>query len=371
MRAGWKTNPLKRFCTILVLACVGVPGVAAAKDYLVTAVRPNILAVVDAKARKIEKMYPIPDTWKGNGPATVTVSKDGKTAYVIHNRWESVSGIDLDTGREVFRADFSTPDMRVKATFAMDISPDGKELAVFLMPTKLLPGEYSVQDTYIAVYDTSSGVAAKPVRTFPAPRRTTILGYSPDSSKLFAFSWDIYTFDAKDGKLLGTHKVRNWGRPNFGEPDALAVWPQWDASNVFAAPYVVARTDKKPGRPDALRAGILTFDLTTEKLAWKEFENASVVLFSAVVNPVRRNEAYTVYSTLTKTDVNKGRLVKRIDLDHTYYNINISSDGKELYTAGAQHDIAVYDTGTLKRIGTIRFPSGNDQGLSSLRLVRR
>ena len=63
---------------------------------------------------------------------------DGSTAYTIVNHWGSVAGIDLDTCEQVFRADFSSGDERVRATFAMDISPDGSELFVFQSPV-LMP----------------------------------------------------------------------------------------------------------------------------------------------------------------------------------------------------------------------------------------
>ncbi len=342
----------------------------AATDYLVTACRPNLVVVADAKARKVIKTIEIPNTSMGNGPTGVVVSKDGKTAYVIHNRWETVSGFDIENGKEVFRAELSSSDIRAKAPFAIDLSPDGKELAVYVNPTRILPGEYKVEDPYIAIFDTSSGTNAEPSKKFPASRRITTLAYSPDYKRLYAFSWDMLILDPNTGKQIGMHPWRSWKRPNFGEPDALALWPQWDTSNVFAAPYYVQRTDKKPGQAGALRAGIWTLDLATNKTAFKDFEDASVVLFSTTINPVRRNEAYTVYTQLTKTDMNTGKM-KRVDLNHTYYDINVSTDGKELYIGGTQDEIAVYDSKTLTRLGEIRMPNGADQVLSSLRLFNK
>ncbi|MNR45632.1 hypothetical protein D3C85_1645010 [compost metagenome] len=95
------------------------------------------------------------------------------------------------------------------------------------------------------------------------------------------------------------------------------------------------------------------------------------MLFSTVINPVRRNEAYTVYTQLAKTDVDTGKLIKRVDLDHTYYNVNVSTDGKELYIGGTVDDIAVYDSQTLEFKGKIKIPGGGDQVLTSLRIVQR
>ena len=124
------------------------------------------------------------------------------------------------------------------------------------------------------------------------------------------------------------------------------------------------------GNAKNYRAGIWSLDLETDKVKFTEFEDASVVLFSTVVNPVRRNETYTVYTQLTKVDLDTGKM-ERVDLDHTYYDVNVSSDGSELYIGGTQGDIAVYDSKTLERIGNIRTPSGGDQVLSSLRVFTR
>ena len=340
-----------------------------AKEYLLTGVKPDKLALVDAKARKVERLYPIPNA--GTGLLTITPSPDGKIAYAIVNRWESVSGIDLDSGKEVFRADFSSKDLRVKATFAMDISPDGKELYVFQSPVKLGLGVYEVQDTHVAVYNTADGIGAKPVRTFPVPRRTAILIASPDGSKLYAVTWDIEIFDPKTGKHIGTHKVRHWERANYSEPDVLDIWPQWEQAGVFSSPYYTVRTDKAPDDPAAYKTGLLTLDLKTDEFKVQDFEDTSVVIFSSVINPVRRNEAYMVYTTLTKVDQDTGAVLKRIDLDHTYYTINVSGDGSEIYVGGTMDDIAIYSSETLERLGTIKFDNGNDQVLASLRVIQR
>lgn len=344
---------------------------AQAKNILVTAVRPGLLVLIDADARKVEKTYPIPNTSPGNGPAAIVTTRDGRTAYVLHNRLESVSGIDLDTGKEVFRTDLSSPGLRAKSTWGIDISPDGRELAVFITSVKLLPNEYQVQDTHIAFFDTADGVGARPKRTIPAPRRTTLIAYAPDGQRLYAMSWDINILDPKDGRVLGTHPLRNWGRRNLGEPDFLSFWPHWDQSGVFAFPYFVARTDRKPDAPDAMKAGIYLLDLATDKVSYKEFENASVVLFSSVVNPVRRNEVYSVYSQLSKTDMKTGRLVKRVDLDQTFYNINIAPDGSELYVGGAGGTVQIYDPKTLAKLAVIPMPGGADLSVTSMRVIQR
>ena len=365
-------NDHKTLQALLGFGCLGLALLsqsAVAKDYLVTAARPDLVIVADAAERKVVKTFHIPNTSMGNSPGALAVSKDGKVAYVIHNRWETVSGIDLETGKEVFRAELSSPGIRAKAPYAIDVSPDGKELVVFVNPTQMLPGEYHVQDSYVAVFDTASGLKAEPVRKLQVPRRVTTLIYSPDASRLYAFSWEMLVLDPKTGKQIGEHPWRSWKRPGYGEPDTLAIWPQFEQSGEYATPYYINHTgaDGKTVQ----KAGVWALDLAKDTVRFHEFEDASVVLFSTAINPVRRNEAYTVYTQLTKTDVDTGKLIKRIDLDHTYYNVNVSTDGKELYIGGTVDDIAVYDSETLEQKGKIMIPGGGDQVLTSLRVVQR
>lgn len=362
--------PPRRFVVALVALALSLGALPAlAKEYLLTAVKPNKLVLVDGKARKVERVYEVP----GAGPSilTVTPSRDGKRAYVIGNRWESVIGIDLDTGEQVFRADLSSGDVRTKAMFGMDVSPDGKELFVFQSPVTLGLGEYTVGDTFVGVYDTSSGIDAKPVRTFSAPRRTAVLMMSDDGKKLYAANWDITVMDPKTGEVLDTLPVRTWNRPNYSEPDVLDVWPQWEQANVFSTPYFALRTDLAADDPAAYKMGMLTLDLVSGEFAMNDYENFDVIIFSSVVNPVRRNEVYSVYTQLGKIDIEKDELVKRIDLDHTYYVINVAGDGSELYVGGTMNDISVYSTDNLEKLARIEMPGGADQVLASLRVVNR
>ncbi len=354
-------------CTALALAMTVAP--ALAKDYLLTGAKPDKLVLIDAKARKVEQVFTVPDA--GTGIFTITPAPDGRTAYVILNQWESVAGIDLTTGQQVFRADLSSAGERVKATFAMDISPDGKELFVIESPVKLLPDQYQVQPARIAVFDTSAGIGAKPVRVLPAPRRTAVLMAAKDGSKLYALSWDIYVLDPKTGAELGRHPLRTWQRANFSAPDVLDVWPQWDATGIFSTPYYTARTDLDASNPDAFKTGLATLDLASGEFQTVDFESTSAIIFSSTINPARPTEAYGVYTTLSKIDRAKGSLLQRIELDHTYYTVNVASDGSELYVGGTMDDVGIYDTATFERLGEIAIPGGADQVLASLRLIQR
>ncbi len=350
------------------LALGGAPG-ALAKDYLLTGLKPDKLVVVDAAARKVDKVFTIPEA--APGPVTITPSPDSKTAYVIVNRWESISGIDLASGEEVFRADLSGGEERVKAVFGMDVSPDGKTLAVYESPVKLGLGEYEVQPTRISFFDTGAGKGAKRLRSIPAPRQITVMMYAKDGSKLYGMGRALYVIDPETGNILKEHKTQAWERDNFYPPDILDVWSQWEQSNVFSTPYYTARSDMSLEDPAAYWTGLLTLDLETGEFKINEVENTDIFYFSTVVSPKDSNLVYGVYNNLSKLDAGQGKALGRVDLDHSYYAVNISSDGKEVYIGGTLADIAVYDAETLEKLGQIDMPGEANQALATLRVIQR
>lgn len=355
------------FAAALLAGGFTAPG-AGAKEYLLTAVKPNRIVLIDPAARKVERTYDIAGP---GGLLGLVPSPDGKVVYVVTNHWGSLVGIALDSGKEVFRADFSEGDLRVRNAFGLEISRDGKELFVTQSPVRLGVGEYEVQDVRIAVYATDGGLDAKPVRLLPVPRRTTNLLFSADGSKLWAMSWDLHALDPKDGRIIETHKVLGWDRAGYAPPDVFGVWNQYEQAGVFINPYFIARTDVPPTDPGAMKTGMMTLDLRTGAFKMADFEDTSVIIFSSVVNPVRRNEAFSVYNQLSKNDIDKNELIKRVQLPHTYYTVNVSGDGSEVYVAGTMDDIGVYSAETLERIGEIRMPGGADMGTAWIRVVQR
>lgn len=353
---------------LAVLATTAAPKVQA-KEYLLTGTKPDRLFLVDMKARKIAKSYIVPDA--GDMIMTIVPSPDGKRAYVLTNHMSSISGIDLDSGKQVFRADFPEGDLNVKAFFAFDVSADGKELYVYQMPTRLHAAEYEVLEPRIAVYSTDAGLKAKPARVFPAPRRIQMLMTGKTPGTLYALGFELYKIDPQTGKIVETIGVRSWQRPNYSIPDVLDFWPLWDQTGVFSTPYYATKTDMPEGDPQAAKSGLMTLDLKTGATHFADFETTSVLMFSSVVSPTRPNEVFAVYTQLSKIDREKNQVVKRIDLPHTYYAVNISSDGSEVYVGGAMCDIGVYDHDTLQRLGEVRLPGCGDMSLATIRMIQR
>lgn len=356
-------------CALVAAISCSVPALAAAKEYMLAGTKPDKLFLIDIRARKVERSYTVPNA--GDMMMTIVPSPDGKRAYVLTNHMSSVSGIDLDTGKQVFRADFSSGDVNVKDFFALDVSPDGKELYTYQLTTERHPAEYKVLEPRIVVYNTSGGINAKPVRSFPAPRRIQMLMAAKQGGWLYALGFDLYKIDPKTGRIVETVGVMNWKRPGFSKPDVLDFWPLWDQTSIFSTPYYTSRTDVAATDANAAKSGIMTLDLKTGAHKFSDFETTAVLMFSSVISPTRPDEAFAVYTQLTKIDMKANKLAGRVDLPHTYYAVNISRDGNEVYVGGAMCDIGVYDHSSLKRIGEVKLPGCGDMSLATIRMIER
>jgi quinohemoprotein amine dehydrogenase beta subunit len=364
-------NPRVFVCLALLVAlssCAKHPSQQTLHDYLVTAAKPDRLFVIDPATQTVKAEYRIPDA---NGIVGLIVpSPDGRIVYVLVNKMESIAGIDLTTGQMVFRADLSSPGERVKTMFAFDVTPDGRELIVHELPTRLEPSDYRVEEPRFAVFSTAAGLAAKPVRQFPAPRRVHMVLAKKNGRTFYALGFELYEFDGQSGRLIAQQAIRSWQLPNHSVPDMLAVWPVSEPTGVFSTP--VYSTVTTPGGPASgvAKTSLMTLDLHTGLLAYNDFEDTAALIFSTVMSPARA-EAFGVYTQLTKINTQDHVLANRINLDHTFYSVNISSDGKIVYLGGAMCDVASYDASTLERRGNIRLPGCPDQALATLRVIRR
>jgi hypothetical protein len=112
----------------------------------------------------------------------------------------------------------------------------------------------------------------------------------------------------------------------------------------------------------------MSLDLKSGKLSYADFEPMSALIFSTVLSP-DKHHAYGVYSTLSSIDVAQNRLEKRVPLDHTFYSVNVSSDGREIYIGGTNCDVGFYDAASLEKKAILKLPGCGDQSISSLRVI--
>ncbi len=355
------------FCLGLVFAQSSASP-AIAKEYLLTAAKPDRLFMMDMSARKIVREYKIPGPMVA--PMTFLPAPDGKTVYVVTNYEKSITGIDMESGEEVFRADMAPEfDIRSK-NFGLEISPDGKELYSYDVLARLHPDRYEVLEPRISVFATDGGLNAKATRTFAAPRRIHLLMMSTDGKSLYALGKDFYTFNPVTGELLNTYPFLNWTRPNMSPPDLLNFWPLWDQTMIFRSLYTVARTNLPPTDPNAFALGILSLDLKNGEMGVEELKIPPEVLFTVVTSPNLR-DAFAVFTNLVKIDLESGEAVKTVELDHSYYIAQISGDGNEVYLGGTMCDIPIYAADTLEKVDQIELTGCPDMGGSPLKIIHR
>lgn len=335
-----------------------------AADLLVTAAKPDQLFVIDAATRSVRTLHHVAGA---NGQIfTVVLSPDQRTAYLLVDRMERIVGIDLASGREVFRADLSTPQERVKDFFAMAVTPDGRELIAYELPTQLKPSEYVVQEPRFAVFRTDAGLNAKAARSSAAPRRIHMLLVRPDGRSFYAVGFDLYEYDTKTGRLLGTRGIQKWALADHSQPDLLAFWPVTEPTGVFTSPVY---SEIKKGDGSVPTTALMSLNLKSGDLSYADFEPLSALIFSTVLSPDKKH-AYGVYTTLSSIDVAGHRLEKRVSLDHTFYAVNVASDGREIYLGGTNCDVGFYDAATLEKKAILKLPGCSDQALSTLRVIR-
>jgi len=347
--------------------CLGLTALPAlAKDLIVTVAKPDRLYVIDAKARSVQTDCKLDFNLI---PGVIVMSPDNTIAYVLAERWEDVFGIELATCKTVFAAHQSEGDVRRKTIASLAVSKDGKELYTIRNPVKILADRYEVMEPELAVYDTAAGMDARPVRTFPAPRRMTVMA-TDRKGTLYAAGHEIYAIDPKTGETSIKIANASWDRPTYSPPDVLAFWPIGSQADEFLLLYSAAKfTDANQSELADFVWGYQTVDLTTGESKIEDFASFEVIMFSAVRDPNDKTRLYGVYTQLSRHDLATKELVKRVDLPHTYYCINISSDGKELYVGGTNDDIGVYDADTLERIGEILLPSGGDMAAGTMHVI--
>lgn len=327
-------------------------------EYMVVANYPNQLNVLDLKNDSVYKTCQMPDRF---GPGALQMAPDKKTAYILNNGYEDIYGVNLDNCEVTFHARMAQqPKERTKTLYAFTISYDGKELYAVQNPTLLERDHYRVQPTRLAVYDTSSGLNAKPIRTLPSPRLVTAMQTGKDGG-LYMAGADIYKMDVNTGEYSVAVPSRNWKRPRYVQPDVLNVWAVQTPTQDFTILYTTARFQE--GSEDLNTAdwlyGYFNINLETGQTETKDFGPITEIYFTGTRSPKDSNIMYGVLNRLAKYDIEQQKLIKAAELDHSYYCLTVNNDGSKLYLAGTFNHVAVFDADTLERLDTITLPGGD------------
>ncbi len=330
----------------------------AGKEYMIMANRPHQVHVVEMENDTLYKSCEMPGDF---GPGTLIMAPDNHTAYMLTNHYKHIYGVDLDTCELTFHAAMSqAANERTISMMSYSLSPDGSELYVLQNPTLLHADHYRVQDTRLVVYKTSDGMNAQPVRTFPAPRQVTVMATGDDGT-LYLSGADIYSMNAQTGDVDVAIPSRNWERPLYAPPDVLAVWPIQSPRNDFSILYVTAKFQDETYDMNTAEwiYGYFNVDLDTGETTTTDFAEFSEIYFTGMRSPTDSNLMYGVLNNLAKYDIKEKKLLKTTALDHSYYCLAFSQDGKKIYAGGTFNDLAIFDADSLELIGKLALPGGD------------
>lgn len=348
-------------------ASAAEPG-ATTRDFMVVANRPNHVHLIDLEQRKMVRSCALPGKY-GNG--TVAISPDRRTAFVLSNQMENVYGVNLDTCEITFSAIQSAGDVRIKSIGSLAVSPDGREVYTHQNPVHRMADRLEVMEPRIAVYNVADGLNAKPVRTFPAPRQVILLVPGADGT-LYLSGQDVFAMNMKTGET--SVKIASYSHtdPLQGPRDVLSIWPIGSQSNEFIRMYTAARFSDAKRDPDSAQYmwGYERVDLGTGEAESRDFGPLEVVLFSGMTRPTDKNQFYAALTQLKKYDVRQQKELLSVDLEHSYYCVNFSSDGSKVYLGGTFNDIAIHDADTLQKLGNIQLPGG-DMSLATVQVFAR
>lgn len=337
------------------------------RDYLAISSRNNVLYIIDSKQDKVVHSCKLKGSY---GPGALVISPDGTKAYTLQDKMQAIYGYDLATCENFFKTSFSEGSTRAIAMFSINISKDSKEIYTIYNPATKNIDSYEVHEPVFAVFDPNDGLEAKAIRSFKAPRQTTIMMTSY-SGNVYVLGPNIYKINPKNGEISIAAKLRKWDRTNYSQPDAFAMWPIGNVSDEFLTMYSAAKfNDKEQNMQNAeFIWGATRVDLKTDEVIQEDFATFETIMFTGITHPKNSNLLYGALTDLTKFDRKNKKVLKRVLLDHTYYCVNFATDGSRLYIGGTLNDIAIYDPENLDKLGKIMLPEG-DTGASTLQVFR-
>lgn len=340
---------------------------SAPHEYLLTVTRPNQLQVIDTQTNSIARSCDIPGIF---GSGSIAMSPDNRTAYVLSNKWEDIYGFDITNCKMVFSAKQSTSDITIKSFFSITVSADGKELYTVQNPVRVLDDRYEVMQPQLAVFDTQAGFDVKTTRTWPVDRRITKIA-TLDNGEVILGGGDLKAINPKTGAVRTLSKLQNWERGSrWLTPDAFAVSSQGEHVGEFIMPYVTAQFKDETMNFETADWwwGMSRIDLESGSVEQLETIPFQFIVFAWVSDPHDSNIIYGAFNTLSKHNIKEKKTLAVTDMDHTYYTINMKSDGSTIYVGGTSSDISVHDPKTLEKKGTIQLPG--DMSTADMRLAK-
>lgn len=354
---------------VMLASGSAVADINSGDEFVLTVTRPGLLHVIDGEAQELVRSCEIPGEF---GSGALTVSPDGRTAFVLSNLWEDVYGIDIGSCEVVFSAHQSSPPVKVKTLQSLAVSADGKELYTVQNPVRHESDRMVVMEPQLAVYEIADGQAAEPVRTFPVKRRITKIAAMANGEVVLGGA-DIEAIDPRTGETRLVTALANWDRgPLWLPPDAFAMHSQGEHINEFIMPYTTAHFTSEEWDFDTAEWwwGMSRIDLDTGEAEVMETFPFEFIIFTFITDPHDSNILYGAFNTLSKHNIETQETLAVKEMPHTFYSVNISRDGARLYVGGAAHILSIHDSETLEKIGQVELPGDMTTADVRVALVR-
>lgn len=339
------------------------------KEFLITVTRPNTtLHIIDLQKNEVIRQCDLP---AGPGPGTLVMSPDNAIVYILTDHFSDIYGVNIDNCDIVFSTQQSTGNIRVKSIASIAISPDGKEVYTHQNRVRILNDHFELLPPKIATFDTSAGLNVQAKRTFDAPRQVVTMD-TLESGELVMGGQDIFLMDIHSGKYDVILQSLNDKQPGYSAKDVLTVWQMGKINNEFYRMYSRAKYTGEEGDLTNVEYiwGHEIVDLKTGKAKAKDFGPLEAVLFTSIRRPGQLNRVYATFNDLKEYDSDTQKIVRSLDLPHTYYCINFSHDGSKVYLSGALDNVAVYDADTFEKLAQIQL-TGDGSMASSIIFKRQ
>ena len=263
-------------------------------------------------------------------------SADNKFLYVTSKR-HLIHKIDLQENRVVSTIDVASNGWD-RFIFGFDLAPDGKTAYVNLLSRTTNKGEVVVTAPQLAQIDLADGHI---IRSIEVPWGSASIVSVKNASNIFVIGKDITKVDvsADEMKIIGSYSMfdKQWN-----------ILPLWDNSKENGGLFMVNYYT-----PEIM--GLVTIDTHSGEIADIPLIGPPVFAYS-VMRSVDKKKVYAVMDELTVIDLETRSYEAILPVpEGTNYAINVSSDGRKIYVAGAGSTTTVYDAISLKPIKVLQM----------------
>jgi len=291
----------------------------------------EMIQVIDGDSDAIVADIPV-DGWLRDSE----FSADKKFLFAVANR-HILTKVDLAANRVVATADVNS-DGWDRFIYGFDLAPDGKTAYVILLSRKTRQGEAVVGTPQLAQIDIGDGHI---IRSIDVPWSSVSIATVKNASEVLVIGKDIVKVDTSrpEMRTTGTYPMfsKHWN-----------ILPLWDYTDENGGVYMVNYYT-----PDVM--GLLSIDTKTGKISDMPLDGPPVFAYSVIRSPDKK-KVYAVMDELSVIDLASHSYDAVIPLHTgTAYAVNISSDGKKVYTTGGGSVTTIFDTRTLKPVKVLQM----------------